>query len=255
MNGPPSPYMYKDPNARLLASVVPPPPAPLRTRIWRRIEGFRSVDVRRALAGLLEFEAWHLWIVAAAASAGLLVGVYRTELSSAARALGDKVPNVQLRGLRALEPTARNATASLRELKVASPERTRGSGERSEDAALPTHRSSTESAAQQKGAAEPGASHPGAASPSAATENAALALRDAPDKPAVRRPTSRAAKHRAMLQKKRAAKARAQKRIAKAKASRRGKAKMASRSSGGSTRGTSRRAVASRARAIAFGRE
>lgn len=250
MNGPPSPYMYKDPNARLLASVVPLPPAPLRTRIWRRIEGFRSVDVRRALAGLLEFEAWHLWIVAAAASAGLLVGVYRTELSSAARAVGDKVPNVQLRGLRALEPTARNATASLRELKVASPERTRGSGERSEDAALPTHRSSPESAAQQKGAAEPGA-----ANPSAATENAALALQDAPDKPAVRRPTSRAAKQRAMLQKKRAAKARAQKRIAKAKASRRGKAKMASRSSGGSTRGTSRRAVSSRARAIAFGRE
>src|SRR5688572_16124394 len=102
MNGPPSPYIYKDPNERLLASVVPPPPAPLRTRIWCRIEGFWGVEGRRRLMGLLEFEAWHLWVVAAAASAGLLVGVYRSELSSAARAVRDKVPNVQLRGLRAL---------------------------------------------------------------------------------------------------------------------------------------------------------
>jgi hypothetical protein len=245
MNGPPSPYI--DPNARLLASVVPPPPAPLRTRIWRRIEAFRGIEGRRRLAGLLEFEAWHLWIVAAAASAGLLVGAYRSELSSAARALGDKVPNVQLRGLRA-EPAARTATVALRESKAVSPERTRASGERSEDAALPSHRRSTESVAEEKGAAEPGAGHP-----SAAQDSAALALRDAPEKPAVQRPASRAGKHRSMLRKK-AAKARARKRIAHAKASRRGKAK-ASRSSGGNTRVSSRRAVASRARAIAFGRE
>jgi hypothetical protein len=247
MNGPPSPYMYKDPNERLLASVVPPPLAPLRTRIWRRVEGFLGIDGRRGLAGLLEFEAWHLWVVAGAASAGLVVGVYRSELSSAARAVGDKVPNVQLQGLRASEPAARTATVGLRQATIAPPPRTLASVERSEEAALPAHAGSTDAMSQQKGAAAPGAGHSSATEPSAA-----LALGDAPDPPVVRHSTSRAAKHRAMLKKK-AAKARARKRIAQA--SRRGKAKMASRSSGGSTRSPSRRAVASRARAIAFGRE
>lgn len=247
MSTPPLPHTYTDPNARLLASVVPPPPPSLGTRLRRKIEGFRGVDGRRALAGLLAFEAWHLWVVAGAASAGLLFGVYRTELSSAARQVRDTVPNVQLRELRAAEPAARAVSpAPSARTPGASSAALAGGGVSAGDV-VPPKPGSTERVALLDAPSAQGSAPQGSATADGAVAEQGQA------KPAVRRAVPRAAKHRAMLKKK--AKARAQRRMA-AKARRgKAKAKVAAGSSSGSERSPARRALANRARAIAFGRE
>lgn len=76
---------YIDPNARLLASVVPPPPPTLRARATRFITTRRSGDLRTVVRWSSSREG-RACFLAALAGVALTLGFYRSEASSAASA-------------------------------------------------------------------------------------------------------------------------------------------------------------------------
>jgi len=76
---------FVDPNARLLASVVPPPPPTLRSRLAGFVSTRNSSDVRRIVRWARSREGRSCFI-AALAGVALTLGFYRSEASSAASA-------------------------------------------------------------------------------------------------------------------------------------------------------------------------
>jgi hypothetical protein len=84
---------FVDPNARLLASVVPPPPPTLRARVAGFVSTRNSGDVRRIVRWSRSREGRSCFI-AAIAGVALTLGFYRSEASSAASAGPALAPQV-----------------------------------------------------------------------------------------------------------------------------------------------------------------
>ena len=85
MSSEPSSDRYVDPNARLLASVIPPPPPTLRARLARFVTARRSSDLKR-IARWSRSREGRSCFFAALAGVALTLGFYRSEASSAASA-------------------------------------------------------------------------------------------------------------------------------------------------------------------------
>jgi hypothetical protein len=77
----PIPHTYSDPNARLLASVIPPPPIPWQIRVWREL--VHETKSWRWTRWLRAREPWQRGLFAGAASAALVLGLYQSGASSA----------------------------------------------------------------------------------------------------------------------------------------------------------------------------
>jgi hypothetical protein len=114
MNSVIPPYCFSDPDERLLASVMPPPPAPFATRVWHGVVRVAGTEAGRVARWLHSREPWQRWLLAGVASGGLVLGMSQSGASSATGAASQPevaVRTALLSPVGACPPAARSALA------------------------------------------------------------------------------------------------------------------------------------------------
>jgi hypothetical protein len=101
MNTPPPSQPWTDPNARLLASVLPPPLLPLGTRVWQLVQRVGQNETRRGIRWLSSREPWQRWAVAGLGSALLVFGLYQSASSAGSESanVAEQAPRIELLAL------------------------------------------------------------------------------------------------------------------------------------------------------------